>query len=179
MAGQASCPIPYTANPLLLLLNDLILFVEITFTWPITAGLPSIVLPIFPARSGPLDELAFTGANVWAGSLHVFLIIAQIAFLLSLVPLAYLIFPAFYFLYVIVFVVGNRYFTALLNGPRRRGLFRSNPECVRGQPAHEHERWVFINGVAVGYVSSLLPQRIEAHKLTGATGFNPISTGLL
>ncbi|OAL27915.1 hypothetical protein AYO22_03260 [Fonsecaea multimorphosa] len=150
MATPASKPIPYTANPLLLMVNDLMLFAEITFTWPITAGLPSIVLPLFPTRSGSLDELAFTGPNLWAGLLHVVLIIAQTIFLGSLVPLAFIGLPSFYLLYIVGFVMGNQWFSVLLNGPRHRGLFESNPACVRGRPAHDHEKWVFINGVAVG-----------------------------
>ncbi|OAL38357.1 hypothetical protein AYO20_02416 [Fonsecaea nubica] len=150
MASPSSKPIPYTANPLLLMINDLMLFAEITFTWPITAGLPSIVLPLFPTRSGSLDELAFTGANLWAAVLHFILIVAQTIFLGSLLPLAFIGLPSFYLLYIVGFVVGNQWFTVLLNGPRRRGLFESNPECVRGKPLHEHEKWVFINGVAVG-----------------------------
>ncbi|KIW32572.1 uncharacterized protein PV07_04102 [Cladophialophora immunda] len=150
MAAPASKPIPYTANPLLLMVNDLMLFAEITFTWPITAGLPSIVLPLFPTRSGSLDELAVTRANLWAAFLHVVLIIAQTIFLGSLVPLAFIGLPSFYLLYIVGFVMGNQWFTVLLNGPRRRGLFESNPACVRGKPAHDHEKWVFINGVAVG-----------------------------
>ncbi|OAP60227.1 hypothetical protein AYL99_05229 [Fonsecaea erecta] len=150
MATPAAKPVPYTANPLLLMLNDLMLFAEITFTWPITAGLPSIILPLLPTRSGSLDELAVTGPNLWAAFLHVVLIIAQIFFLGSLVPLAFIGLPSFYLLYIVGFVMGNQWFSVLLNGPRQRGLFESNPACVRGKPVHDHEKWVFINGVAVG-----------------------------
>ncbi|KIW91583.1 uncharacterized protein Z519_07550 [Cladophialophora bantiana CBS 173.52] len=150
MATPSSKPIPYTANPLLLMLNDLMLFAEITITWPITAGLPSIVLPLCPTRSGSLDELAVTGANARASFLHIILIVAQIFFLGSLFPLAFIVMPSLYLLYVVAFVMGNKWFTALLNGPRQRGLFESNPACMRGKARHEHEKWVFINGVAVG-----------------------------
>ena len=151
MATQASKPIPYTANPLLLILNDLMLFVQITITWPITAGLPSIVLPLFPMRSGSLDELEFTVSNLWTVVLHVILVSAQILFILSLIPLALVGLPLFYFLYVVGFVVGNQWVSTLLNGPRRQGSFQSHPDCVKGNwPKHEDEKWIFINGVAVG-----------------------------
>lgn len=145
-----STPIPYTSNPLLLVLNDLWLFAQITITWPITAGLPSIILPLSPTRSGGLDELALTPKNAWASVLHVFLIVLQTVFLVSLVPLAYMLLPVLYFAYIIAFVLGNQAFTVLLNGWRKHGLFVSHPRCVAGKPVHEHEKWVFINGVAVG-----------------------------
>ncbi|OCT51184.1 hypothetical protein CLCR_08306 [Cladophialophora carrionii] len=151
MAAQTSKPLPYTANPLLLMFNDLLLFLQITFTWPITAGLLSIVLPLLPGKSGPLDELALTGPNLWALLQHFILIIAQILFLLSLIPLALLVLPVVYFLYITGFVVGNQWISRLLNGPRRQRLFQSHPDCVKGDwPEHEGEKWVFINGVAVG-----------------------------
>ena len=151
MAAQASKPLPYTANPLLLILNDLMLFIQITFTWPITAGLPSIVLPLFPLRSGSLDELGFSASNLWTLLLHVLLIFTQSGFIISLIPLALFGLPLFYFLYVVGVVAGNQWFTALLNGRRRKGLFQSHPDCVRGNwPRYENEKWVFINGVAVG-----------------------------
>jgi hypothetical protein len=149
--APTSKPLPYTANPLLLMLNDLELFLQITFTWPITAGLLSTVIPLLPARSGALDELAFTGPNLWAIFQHLFLIIGQTAFLLSLIPLALFGLPVFYFLYITGFVLGNQWVTGLLNGPRQQGLFQSHPDCVKGNwPKHDNEKWVFINGVAVG-----------------------------
>ena len=151
MATNSSKPIPYTANPLLLVLNDLMLFVQITFTWPITAGLLSIVLPLSPMKSGSLDELALTGANLWTLFLHTVLIFAQIAFILSLIPLALIGLPLLYFLYIVAFVLGNKWASGLLNGPRQQELFKSHLDCVKGDwPRHENEKWVFINGVAVG-----------------------------
>lgn len=151
MTPPSAKPLPYTANPLLLILNDLWLFVQITFTWPITAGLPSIILPIGPTRSNDLDELALTVPNAWASLVHIFLVVGQTAFLISLFPLAYVLLPSLYFLYIVAFVLGNQWFTVLLNGRRRTG-FQSHPQCVEGKRVYEHERWVFINGVAVGYV---------------------------
>ncbi|KAG9772084.1 hypothetical protein ABEF93_002579 [Exophiala dermatitidis] len=144
-----SKPLPYTANPLLLMLNDLWLFVQITFTWPLTAGLPSIILPLSPSRSKGLDELALTVPNAWSDFIHLILVVAQTLFLISLFPLAYILLPSLYLLYIVAFVLGNQWFTVLLNGRRRSG-FMSDPQCVQGKRVHPHERWVFINGVAVG-----------------------------
>ena len=151
--ASSSKPLPYTANPLLLMANDLMLFAAITFTWPITAGLPSIVLPLWPTRSGPLDELYLDFSNVWAMILHGILVVAQLVFLISLVVLPFIpSFPVSYIVYVIAFIVINARFTVLLNGWRREaGFFRSNPKYLEGNwPKYENERWVFINGVAVG-----------------------------
>ncbi|KAL2434886.1 hypothetical protein ABEF95_010088 [Exophiala dermatitidis] len=144
-----SKPLPFTANPLLLILNDLWLFVQITFTWPLTAGLPSIILPLSPSRSKGLDELALTVPNAWSDFIHLILVVAQILFLISLFPLAYILLPSLYLLYIVAFVLGNQWFTVLLNGRRRSG-FMSDPRCVQGKRVYPHERWVFINGVAVG-----------------------------
>ncbi|EXJ92882.1 hypothetical protein A1O3_01436 [Capronia epimyces CBS 606.96] len=149
MIAPSSKPLPYTANPLLLVLNDLWLFIQITFTLPPSAGLPSIIFPIGPTRSKGLDELALTWPNAKASFLHLVLVVAQILFLVSLFPLAYFLVPALYFLYIVAFVLANQWFTVLLNGRRRSG-FQSNPRCVQGRRRFEHEQWVFINGVAVG-----------------------------
>ncbi|KIW20287.1 hypothetical protein PV08_00862 [Exophiala spinifera] len=143
-----SKPVPYTANPLYLMLSDLWLFARITFTWLLSAGLPSIILPLWPTKF--LDELAFTPANVWAIFLHTLLIISQIVFLVSLIPLAFGLLPILYFLYIIAFVLGNQLVSVLLNGRRQHELISSNEKCVEGWPSHPNEKWVFINGVAVG-----------------------------
>lgn len=150
MADSAT-PIPYAENPILLFINDFRLFFTNLFT---AGGLLSIVLPLTPTPSGGLDELYQSWQNIWAILLHVFLIVAQLVFLASLLPLAIVTpLPILYFIYVVGFIVGNQYFTVLLNGRRKVGLFKSNDEYVRDRKLDEHERWVFINGVAVGCVS--------------------------
>jgi hypothetical protein len=145
---EPTTPRPYTANPLLLIISDLGLFASITFTKSWSAGLPSIVLPIWPIND--LDELAVTPGNLWAIFLHVVLIIGQSLFLLSLVPLAFVLLPSLYFSYIIAFVAGNQAVSVLLNGWRQHTLVSSDPECVEGWATHPNEKWVFINGVAVG-----------------------------
>ncbi|KAK5208618.1 hypothetical protein LTR47_004204 [Exophiala xenobiotica] len=145
---EPTTPRPYTANPLLLIISDLGLFASITFTKSWSAGLPSIVLPIWPTND--LDELAVTPGNLWAIFLHVVLIIGQSLFLLSLVPLAFVLLPSLYFPYIIAFVAGNQAVSVLLNGWRQHTLVSSDPECVEGWATHPNEKWVFINGVAVG-----------------------------
>ncbi len=145
---EPTTPRPYTANPLLLMLSDLGLFASITFTRSWSAGLPSIVLPIWPTND--LDELALTPGNIWAISFHGVLIVGQTLFLLSLFPLAFGLLPSVYFLYIFVFVAGNQAVSVLLNGCRQHTLISSDPKCVEGWATHPNEKWVLINGVAVG-----------------------------
>lgn len=147
-----SVPLTYTANPLLLVWNDVLLFFRLTITWPITAGLFSIILPLGENKSNKLDELARTWANGWALTLHVIMVIGQLAFLLSLIPSALIGIPIpfytpLYLGYIVAMVVLNRLVSVLLNG-RRKQFWSKVP--VKHDPRHDGERWVFINGVAAG-----------------------------
>ncbi|KAK5056187.1 hypothetical protein LTR84_012740 [Exophiala bonariae] len=146
--ADSAAPISYTSNPFLLFVKDLGLFVANIFT---SGGILSIVRPLAPTPSGSLDELYPSRQNIWAILLHAFLVVVQLVFLVSLAPFAIGIpLPILYFLYVVGFVVGNQYFTILLNGRRKKGLFKSNDRYTEGRKLDEHERWIFINGVAVG-----------------------------
>jgi len=152
-----SQPLPYTSSPVRLALEDLWLFVRITFVWPVTKSLPSVVLPFYPFRSGPLDELYPSPQNLWALSLHIFLIFTQAAFILLLVPSVFLGLPVpllswtpTCILGVVGFVVGNDYFCILLNGTKRRYESIVDPEWQEAWQKHDDEKWVFINGVAAG-----------------------------
>jgi hypothetical protein len=122
-------------------------------SWPISAGLPSAFLPILPIRSGRLDETSPTPANLWNVFLQSFLAVVQLAFLASLIPLAFIGLPSLYILYVLGFVVANQYFSVLLNGRRRKGCeFKSNDKYLHGRKIDEHEKWIYINGICCGYV---------------------------
>ena len=152
-----SQPVPYTASPIWLAVQDLWLFLRITFVWPVTNSLPSIVLPFSPLRSGPLDELYLSPRNLWALFLHAVLIITQSTFLLLLLPslLFGLPVPALAWtpsciLTITGVVVGNYYFCILLNGTKRRYESIIDPEWQESWQKHDDEKWVFINGVAVG-----------------------------
>ncbi|KAK5073293.1 hypothetical protein LTR70_010321 [Exophiala xenobiotica] len=154
---HSSQPVPYTSSPGRLALQDLWLFVRITLVWPITDSLPSIVLPFYPFRSGPLDELYPSPQNLWALSLHIFLIFTQATFLLLLVPSVLLGLPVpllgwtpSCILVVVGFVVGNGYFCILLNGTKRRYESITDPEWQEAWQKRDDEKWVFINGVAAG-----------------------------
>lgn len=86
-------------------------------------------------------------------SLHLALIIAQGSFLLLLVPslLLGIPIPLFGFtptclLTIFAFVAANNLFCVLLNGTKRRYQSFTDPLWQR----HDDEKWIFINGVAVG-----------------------------
>lgn len=120
---------------------------------PITRGIPSIVLPFLPYRSGALDELYPSYQNIKAVLLHLFLIFTQSTFLLLLVPSFFfgvpvplLAFTPVFFVTLVGFVVGNDYFCILLNGTERRFTSVVDPTW----PDTSDEKWIFINGVAAG-----------------------------
>lgn len=106
-------------------------------------------MPIRPFGSGNLDELYPSRQNLFCILVHFVLAILQLAFIVVL-PFA-IIFPVWMGLaFVSGFMVLNWLFCKLLNG---RGLtFHSDPKYAMPLPEHEHEQWVFLNGVAVGYV---------------------------
>lgn len=148
-----SQPLPYTSSPLLLALQDIWLFLRITFVWPVTKGIPSIVIPFYPFKSGPLDELYPSFQNIKALFLHAILVVAQAAFLLVLVPSVLFGVPVpllgwtpSCLLIVSGFVVANNWFCILLNGTKRRYQSIVDPSWKK----RDNEKWIFINGVAVG-----------------------------
>lgn len=79
--------------------------------------------------------------------LHLILILMQLPFILS-IPF-WLLFPGWMVLIgIIVFAVVNKGICYLLNGSKLR--FTSDPKYAAAKKEHEHEQWVFLNGVAVG-----------------------------
>jgi hypothetical protein len=153
-------PVPYTSDPNILFLKDVALFLRLTLDFR-NLSLLSIIWPILPIRSN-LDELAFTRGNVWAISVHVVLIVVQLGFFASLAIAPCIGTPVLlYFAIVLAFIVANKLFCDVtLNGPRRHvfyagGDFAQDPtdphlKLVSKDARHAGERWVFINGVAVG-----------------------------
>ena len=91
---------------------------------------------------------------MWALFLHLILIVFQLGFLLVFVPSLFIAFPVPLFSWtpaciaVLVFVVtGNNVFTCLLNGFKRD--FASEVDDPNWEK-HDDEKWIFVNGVAVG-----------------------------
>lgn len=150
--SQTRQPIPYTSSPYLLVLSDLILWIRITFVWPPWAGIPSIVLPILPFRSGKLDELYPSLANIYNVILQLIFTTIQAIFIISLPFLTTLGLTSYTPILVFTtlsFVLITRLLSdLLLNGYQHE--FSSNPSLLPNSNLHPSEKWIFINGVAAG-----------------------------
>ena len=164
MLGLANMlPLAYTSNSFHLFAADVLLFIHLSITWPLTAGLPSIILPFQPAPSGHLDELYVTRDNGKAVFIHMLLFLSQLIFLLSLIWALLVAMPIpLFFGYIGAFIFVNMHLCQwFLDGPPDQKFFAGrdyakNREETDGtkwlsrDPSHEGEKWVFINGVAVG-----------------------------
>ncbi|KAF2674780.1 hypothetical protein BT63DRAFT_449774 [Microthyrium microscopicum] len=147
LATLSQTPLPYTSNPRQLLLSDLLLALSKA------AFIPGIILPWrFGSDASPWDELYPSLVNIKSIILHIILVVAQTAFLISL-PF-FIVFPAFWVVgYVALFLLFNAAVCKLLNGnqltlePSAKVMEKINS---RGYPNNDHEYWIFMNGVAVG-----------------------------
>lgn len=131
----------YTDFPWKLLLKDIYYF----FVY--SCALPWVMLPLSPWNSGDLDELYPSARNLFCISIHFILIILQLAFIVGL--FASVLFPVWMVaLFVGGFLLLNWAFCLMLNG---KGItFHSDEKYAQAKPEHEHEQWIFLNGVAVG-----------------------------
>ena len=166
-------PLPYTSDPLILLFGELWLFAKTSFPTPWNAlGLPSIVWPLWPCGSGYLDEIyPFSLGNLWAAGVHGVLFVLQLTFI-AFVPLSsmtgfpfppLLWTPGFLACFVGFILLNQLICNVLLNGFSGRIFYAAGPagefaedvqdsekRLISRDPRHKGERWVFINGVAVG-----------------------------
>jgi hypothetical protein len=133
----------YNSSPFSLLGYD------ITLISSIFRYIPGTILPLKPTLSGPLDELYPSRANLWCIFLHLLYTTVQLAFLVSLF---FCVFPTvgIVVVYILLFCLLNHAMCRFsLNGRAR--FITSNVDL--GQfPKYDKEKWMFINGVAVGYV---------------------------
>ena len=151
LPGQLDCtssttPLPYTGSPFGLLWSDIKLFFQHAY------ALPSIVVPLGPWGSGELDEIYPSLANIYDITLHLILMVVQMMMLTS-IPL-FLISPiplGLFVLYLLIFFSANHAVCLLLNGrtPTLESQVSLDPSRVPKQ--YEDEKWIFLNGVAVGY----------------------------
>lgn len=139
-ATRSTTAIQYTTSPVLLLRLDITLFFQCFFT------IPGIVLPMQPWDSGHLDELFPSFANYFDICMHAALIAFQLGFLLSL-PAAILLPAWVVIIYVPAVMVANWLVCQVLNGFTEIAHSRVD---LSGYPDHPEEKWVFVNGVAVG-----------------------------
>ena len=172
---SSSKPLPYTSDPFHLLLSEIWLFVRCsTPNFHGYYGLLSIIWPLWPWRSGALDELyPFSLGNLWADLWHFILFVLQVGFIIF-VPLSaftglpippLLATPAFILSFIGFILVNQLVCTIFLDGPPARIFISAGPHdsysahpddpdhfkrLISAKAAHKGERWVFINGVAVG-----------------------------
>ena len=144
VGGKSVINYSYTDLPAKLLLWDARYFA--VFAW----ALPWIVWPVRPCPGGAFDELAPTRANLTCVLVHAVLVALQVGFLAAL-PGA-LALPAWLaLLAVAAFLAFNKLLCRIfLNGPSI--IYHSDPEYAPAREEHAHEQWIFMNGVAVGYV---------------------------
>ncbi|KAH7395471.1 hypothetical protein BKA64DRAFT_59873 [Cadophora sp. MPI-SDFR-AT-0126] len=141
VGGKTTTPHSYTSSPLGLLKHDILSALSFYL------NLPYIIFPLRPQLSGPLCELYPSRGNLYDMFLHLILIIMQLPFVLS-VPF-WLMFPVWTVVGgVAVFVIVNESICFLLNGKEMK--VESKKEYAERKKEHEHEQWIFLNGVAVG-----------------------------
>ncbi|KAK0384464.1 hypothetical protein NLU13_8550 [Sarocladium strictum] len=140
VGGTSVINYSYTDYPLRLFLKDVYFF--LVYIW----ALPWVLMPVYP-EGGELDELYPTWKNIYCILVHFVLCVMQLAFILAL-PFA-LIFPVWIDAVAIgVFMTVNYLLCHTLNGSQLQ--FTSDENYAAALPEHEHEQWVFLNGVAVG-----------------------------
>ncbi|KAH7322858.1 hypothetical protein B0I35DRAFT_426607 [Stachybotrys elegans] len=131
----------YTDIPWRLLAQDTYYF--FSYCW----ALPWIIFPLSPCGSGELDELYPSRKNIFCLVIHGILVVLQLVFILSLPFL--LLLPMWAGVgYVGAFMLLNWLLCKLLNG--KEITFHSDEKYAKAHPEHQHEQWIFLNGVAAG-----------------------------
>ena len=141
VGGQSVTPHSYTGSPAKLLRYD------IASAFSLLTFFPFIVWPIRPTRSGDMCELYPSWKNLYSMFLHFVLVLLQVPFILS-IPFWVLLPVPVIILGCVMFWLVNSAIFYLLNGSQMR--FKSNPKYAQVRKEHEHEQWIFLNGVAVG-----------------------------
>jgi hypothetical protein len=142
IGGASVINYSYTDFPWVLLLRDIKYF--FVYSW----ALPWIIHPAFTYGSGELDELYPTLRNGICILLHFLLIILQLTLLVTLPVITFLIPIGAAAGVVLCFLLVNKLLCWFLNGSGHE--FHSDDKYAKLKPEHEHEQWIFVNGVAVG-----------------------------
>ena len=148
IGGQSVINYSYTDLPWKLFAYDVYYFFY--YLW----ALPYIIWPVKPSEnnSGHLDELSPTLQNLFCIFIHFILVVLQLSFILAL-PFSILFPIPLVAAAVAAFLTLNYALCTLINGSETE--YHSDPEYAPALPEHAHEQWIFINGVAVGYVNPL------------------------
>jgi len=143
IGGKSVINYSYTDMPWRLMAFDIYYF--FVFIW----ALPHVLLPMTPADSGDLAELSPTRGNLFCIAVHFVLCVLQLGFIVA-IPWLILLPIWLAVLAVTVFFLVNHGICMLING---KGVeYHSDPKYAPALPEHAHEQWVFINGVAAGWV---------------------------
>ncbi|KAI1258758.1 hypothetical protein F5Y18DRAFT_421209 [Xylariaceae sp. FL1019] len=171
VGGKSVINYSYTDPPWKLVLWDTKYFFY--FIW----ALPYVLWPVRPCLGGHFDELSFSRGNAFCIVIHAILVILQLAFIIAL-PIA-LVLPAYLFGAGFgVFILVNWLLCRLLNGCSI--IYESDPQYAPALEDHQHEHWVFMNGVAVG--EAWLKSNINRLALTfkrPVTGIHNRTTGII
>ncbi|KAJ5819035.1 hypothetical protein N7474_004626 [Penicillium riverlandense] len=136
-------PLPYTASPLKLLWSDICLFFQ--SAW----ALPRVFLPLNLGRAWPLDEFYPSWRDFGDATIHAFLVVYQLLFLLSLPIVIIFLIPTLWVLaYIAAALLLNYAICKTTLSGFKRFLVSRVPVAER--PGHEREHWIYVNGVAVG-----------------------------
>ncbi|KAI0206599.1 hypothetical protein F4808DRAFT_680 [Astrocystis sublimbata] len=139
--GKSVINYSYTDLPWKLVAYDIKYFFR--FSW----ALPWVVWPVRPCDGDHFDELSPTADNIWCMFIHLILFVLQLAFILAL-PIA-LVLPVYLFLAALgAFFFVNWLLSLCLNGKTIE--YESDPKYAPALLEHQHEQWIFLNGVAVG-----------------------------
>ncbi|KAH8173922.1 alpha/beta-Hydrolase [Sarocladium implicatum] len=130
----------YTDPPLKLFARDVYYF--FVYLW----ALPWVIMPMH-ADGGRMDELHPSLGNIYCLFIHFILCIMQLAFILAL-PIAIFVPVWMTAAAITAFMTVNYLLCRTLNG--NKTTYRSDKKYAPVLPEHEHEQWVFLNGVSVG-----------------------------
>ena len=121
-------------------------FYDIRLVFGLLRFLPGLFFPLRPFRSAELDELFPSSVNLRVIFLQVMYTIVQLTFLIALPFFP----PLFIIAYVAAFVrINENLCMFTLNG---RAPFITSNVDISKFPMHDNERWIFINGIGIGYV---------------------------
>ncbi|KAG5922859.1 hypothetical protein E4U53_003643 [Claviceps sorghi] len=141
IGGPSVIDYSYTDSPAKLFLKDLRSL--LVYSWAI----PRVLSPLWPCASGDLGEMYPSFKNVFCLVVHGVLIVLQLMFLVGL-PLT-MFFPLWMGATGVAgFLALNWALCRLLNTGER--ICTSDDKFAPRRAEHEHEAWVYLNGVAIG-----------------------------
>ncbi|KKY29552.1 hypothetical protein UCDDA912_g10536 [Diaporthe ampelina] len=124
-----------------------LLFWDIYYVFYYAWALPLVVRPLRPRGGNGFDELAWGWRNAYCVVVHSVLIVLQLGFLMC-IPVALLVPPWVTAVFVAAFWAVNLLLCWTLNGSKM--TYMSDPKYTAGRESHDHEKWLYINGIATG-----------------------------